>query len=282
MEIIRSVEEMQKRSESIRLLNKKIGFVPTMGALHEGHISLFCKAREICDVFVVSIFVNPTQFSQGEDYDRYPRDFKGDEMKCENSGVDIIFYPDKDEIYPDDFSTFVEVRKLSDIMCGRSRPGHFSGVATIVIKLFNIVKPHFAVFGEKDYQQLIIIKRMVHDLNLNVEIISAPTVRESDGLAMSSRNVYLNEGERRQAKSIYRSLISAENLIREGERNPEVIKEKIRWIIEKNSLCRIDYIEIRDAENLSKIDIIKRRTLIAIACFVGDKTRLIDNIVVEI
>jgi len=282
MEIIKSVIEMQKRAESIRLSGKRIGFVPTMGALHKGHISLFQKARDMSDVLIVSIFVNPIQFGQGEDYNRYPRDFASDEEKCLKAGVDIIFYPEKDDIYPSDFSTFVEVYKLSDIMCGRSRPGHFRGVATIVAKLFNIVKPHIAIFGEKDYQQAVIIKRMVKDLNLDIKVITCPIVRESDGLAMSSRNVYLSSDERKQATSIYKSLKEAEKMIISGERNSLVIKEKIRDIIEENPSFKIDYIDIRDAENLSEIDIIDGRILIAVACLVGGKTRLIDNIVVEV
>jgi pantoate--beta-alanine ligase len=282
MEIIKSVIEMQKRAESIHLSGKKIGFVPTMGALHDGHISLLHLARPICDVLVVSIFLNPTQFGQGEDYEKYPRDFKADEEKSKGANVDIIFYPEKNDIYPEGFSTSVKVQGLSDIMCGMSRKGHFKGVATIVLKLFNIVKPHIVIFGEKDYQQAVIIKRMVRDLNLDMEVITAPTVRERDGLAMSSRNVYLNESERIQATSIYKSLKEAEDLIKNGERNPSVIKEKMREIIEKNPYCKIDYIDIRDAENLIEIDIIKGKILIAVACFMSEKTRLIDNIVFKV
>ena len=282
MEIIKTIPDMQKRANELRNEGKRIGLVPTMGALHEGHISLFKIARPLCDVLITSIFVNPTQFGENEDLEIYPRDFEGDEKKCKSAGVDIIFYPSTDEMYPEGYTTFVEVKGLSEIMCGRTRPNHFKGVATVVAKLFNIVKPHLSVFGNKDYQQAVIIEKMVEDLNFDVEIIRAPIVRESDGLAMSSRNAYLKDDERRQALYIYRALKRAEEIIKGGERDIDVIIEEIRETIESNSDMKIDYIEIRDAGNLGELEVLEGEILISIACFVGEKTRLIDNITLRV
>lgn len=282
MEIIRRVREMQKKSEELRKMGKIIGFVPTMGALHEGHLTLIRETRKRCDVLVISIFVNPIQFGPKEDYREYPRVFESDRKMCENEGVDIIFYPDEREMYPENFSTYVEVEKLTESLCGRFRPGHFRGVTTVVTKLFNIVKPHIAAFGWKDAQQLIVIKRMVEDLNLDIEILPVETVRERDGLAMSSRNIYLNPQERNEAPLLYKSLLLAKKIIEEGERDSEkVIKEMEKFIKENSKLIKIQYIEIVDLNTLSALKEIKGEVLIGIACFLG-KTRLIDNIRIKV
>ncbi len=282
MEIIKKIKEMQKRAEELRLKGKKIGFVPTMGALHEGHLTLMRETRKKCDILIVSIFVNPIQFGPKEDFREYPRDFEGDRKKCENEGVDIIFYPDVNEMYPENFSTYVEVEKLSEHLCGKFRPGHFKGVTTVVMKLFNIVKPHIVAFGWKDAQQLLIIKRMIRDLNMDIEILPVETVREEDGLAMSSRNMYLNEKERKEAPLLYKSLLLAKELIEKGERNSLNIINKMQEFIENNSEnIRIQYIEIVDTENLQPLKEIKGEILIGIAAYLG-KARLIDNIRIKI
>jgi len=218
MEVIKSPSEMQQRASAWRREGKVIAFVPTMGYFHEGHLSLMREGRERGDVLVVSIFVNPTQFGPGEDFDRYPRDMERDLRMAEEVGVDVIFAPTVEEMYPEGYQTYVEVEKVTKYLCGLSRPGHFRGVTTVVTKLFNIVKPHVALFGQKDYQQLITIERMVKDLNMDVEIVGMPTVREEDGLAASSRNVYLSPEERKAALSLYRSLRRAEELFSEGVR----------------------------------------------------------------
>jgi len=282
MEIIKSVKEMQKKADEMRLQGKKVGFVPTMGALHEGHLTLMREIKKRCDVLVVSIFVNPIQFGPEEDFNRYPRDFEGDRKKCEEVGVDIIFYPDESEMYPENFSTYVEVEKLTEHLCGRYRPGHFRGVATVVTKLFNTIKPHITAFGWKDAQQLLVIKRMVRDLNMDVEILPVETVRENDGLAMSSRNMYLNPEERKQAPLLYKSLLLAKELIEKGERSAQkVIEEMEKFIKENSSLINIQYIEIVEMENLEPVKEIKGEILIGIAAYLG-KARLIDNIRLKI
>ncbi|MEO0254995.1 MAG: pantoate--beta-alanine ligase [candidate division WOR-3 bacterium] len=282
MEIIKSIKEMQKKSEELRKNGKIIGFVPTMGALHEGHLELMRQVRRKCDVLVVSIFVNPIQFGPKEDYREYPRVFEKDRNLCEKEGVDIIFYPEEREMYPEGFSTYVEVEKLTEALCGRYRPGHFRGVTTVVTKLFNIVKPHIAAFGWKDAQQLIVIKKMVEDLNMDIEILPVETVREKDGLAMSSRNIYLTPEERKESPIIYKSLLLAKKLIEEGERDPEkVIKEMEKFIKENSRLIKIQYIEIVDIKNLSPVKEINGEILIGIACFLG-RARLIDNIRIKV
>ncbi len=218
MEVIRKVKEMQATSNRLRSEGKRIGFVPTMGYLHDGHISLVRKAKELCDSVVVSIFVNPTQFGPGEDYERHPRDEERDRALLDAAGVDFLFIPEVIDMYPSGYQTFVEVTEVSKGLCGDFRPGHFKGVATVVAKLFNIVKPHMAVFGEKDYQQLLVIKRMVEDLDFDIEIIPGILVREEDGIAMSSRNTYLSPEERRRALILYRSLIKGKELFESGEK----------------------------------------------------------------
>ncbi|SEF78856.1 pantothenate synthetase [Caloramator fervidus] len=281
MEIIRKVSDMKKKINSIVKEGKTIGFVPTMGYLHDGHKSLIERAREENEVVVVSVFVNPTQFGPNEDYDRYPRDEERDIKVCSEAGCDIMFIPNKDDMYGQDYSTYVEVLNLTEGLCGASRPGHFRGVATVVTKLFNIVKPTRAYFGQKDAQQLAVIKRMVEDLNMDVEIVPCPIVREKDGLAMSSRNVYLSEDERKQALVLYKSLKLAEDLIKNGERNVEKIKGEMIKLINTAKDSVIDYVEIVDNKNLKPLEKIEGEVLIAIAVKIG-KTRLIDNTVVKV
>jgi pantoate--beta-alanine ligase len=276
MKIIETIEEMKKFSEEMREKKKTIGFVPTMGYLHEGHLSLVRRARAENDVVVVSIFVNPTQFGPNEDYERYPRDFERDRKLLEKENVNCIFHPSVEEMYPPDFSTYVEETKLSKHLCGRSRPGHFRGVCTVVTKLFNIVKPHRAYFGQKDAQQFRVLRRMVRDLNMDVEMIECPIVREPDGLAMSSRNVYLSPEERQQALSLYQSLKIAENLYLNGERDAEKIKEEMIKHLSRFDKVKIDYVEIVDEETLEPVEKIDRKVIVAVAAWVGN-ARLIDN-----
>jgi len=279
MEVITDVVSMQEVAEEARRAGKRIGFVPTMGALHEGHLSLIRKARPVCDLLVVSIYVNPTQFAVGEDLERYPRRLEEDTKTCQVEGVDIIFLPDDGSMYPDDFCTYVNVRGLSEILCGMSRPNHFQGVTTIVAKLFNIVKPHFAVFGQKDAQQAMIIKRMTADLNWDIDIEVAPTVREQDGLAMSSRNSYLSPEERKSAIPLYMALSTAKEMVLSGERRAQILKERMKEIISSHPLNRIDYIAVVEAKTLKDVLKLEGETLLALAVFVG-KTRLIDNIII--
>ncbi len=280
MRIINSAREMQSFAESLRREGRIIGFVPTMGFLHEGHRSLMHRARRDCDSVVVSIFVNPTQFGPGEDFDRYPRDEEGDRSKCQSAGVDILFMPTVPEMYPDKPTVFVTVESLSDTLEGAIRPGHFRGVATVVSKLFHIVKPHSAYFGQKDYQQCAVIKRIVKELNLDVEIVALPTVREQDGLAMSSRNSYLNADERRAAAAIHRALSAAEYLAQAGVKEPEKLRNKMRAVLAEEKMITIDYIEIADSESLEPLDAVRKKTVILIAVRLG-KTRLIDNLVLS-
>jgi pantoate--beta-alanine ligase len=276
MRIIETVKEMQHVADELRAEGKKIGFVPTMGYLHEGHLALVRKARELSDLVVVSIFVNPTQFGPTEDLAKYPRDFERDRQLLQQEKTDIIFLPGAKEIYPDGYSTYVKVRELEDHLCGKSRAGHFVGVATVVAKLFNIVKPHFAVFGQKDYQQLRVIERMVKDLNMDLEVVPYPTVREKGGLAMSSRNSYLSAEEREKALRIYASIRKVEELFKAGERGSAVLIEEVKGVLKSSEGVEIEYITISDAETLVEIDRIQHRAVLAIACRVG-KTRLIDN-----
>lgn len=281
MKVIKTIKEMQELSRSLILQGKRLGFVPTMGALHEGHLSLVRQARKDNDVVIVSIFVNPIQFGPREDFARYPRDLEGDSEKLKNESVDILFYPDMKEMYPEGYKTFIEVQGLSDKLCGAFRPGHFRGVATVVTKLFNIVKPHRAYFGLKDYQQTVIIKKMVQDLNMDVEIITCPTIREPDGLAMSSRNLYLKTDERKAATVIYRTLLEAEKLIR-AFKNPEEVRTIMLERLKSEPLVSsIDYAGVYDPETLEEIKEYSevKEILIAIALRIGN-TRLIDNMVV--
>jgi len=275
--VIESISEMQELSRSLKREGKKIAFVPTMGYLHQGHLSLVEGARQLGDVVVVSIFVNPTQFGPSEDFNRYPRDLEGDLKRLEPYRVEYVFYPSAREMYPKGYQTYVEVEELSKGLCGDFRPGHFRGVCTVVCKLFNIVQPDFAIFGEKDYQQLRVIERMTRDLNFPIQIIGMPTVREEDGLAMSSRNAYLSEGERKQALSLSQALFTCQELVRKGEKDSAMLKEKAQEIISQNSDARIEYIEVRDAYSLEPLEKIDRPAQMLLAVWVGN-TRLIDNI----
>ncbi len=276
MEVIESISEMKNLVKGWKRQGLSIGFVPTMGYLHEGHLTLVRRAKELSDRVVVSIFVNPIQFAPGEDYQRYPRDLERDKALLEKEGVDVLFSPKAQEMYPPGFQTYVEVKELSSGLCGRYRAGHFVGVATVVLKLFNIVQPDIAVFGEKDYQQLKVIQRMVQDLNLDVKIISHPTVREEDGLAMSSRNTYLSPEERKSAIALYKALNLAEELINQGERRVATLKEKLKEFIESYPYTKVQYIEFVQPETLKEVERVDEPTLLALAVFVG-KARLIDN-----
>jgi len=276
MEHIVEPKELQKRMVILRQKGKRIGLVPTMGFLHEGHLSLMRIARSQCDVLVVSIFVNPTQFAPNEDLDRYPRDFENDKKKCEEEGVDILFYPTSESMYEEEYSCWVDELMLSKGLCGASRKGHFRGVCTVVAKLFNLVQPTLAVFGEKDAQQLRIIERMVRDLYFPIKIIRAPILREPDGLAMSSRNKYLSSEERKQALCLQKALKGAVLRFDQGERSSRILKEEMTSEIEKMPLAKIDYIEIVDDQNLTPVNEIKSPVLVALAVEFG-KTRLIDN-----
>ncbi len=276
MIVVETVSRMKQISESERAAGKKIGFVPTMGYLHEGHLSLVRRCRQENDVVVVSIFVNPTQFGPNEDYASYPRDLNRDLSMLQAENVDYVFVPSVEEMYPPQYSTYVVEESLSKYLCGKSRPTHFRGVCTVVTKLFNIVKPHRAYFGQKDAQQFRIIRRMVRDLNMDVEVIECPIVREPDGLAMSSRNVYLVGEERKQALALYQSLKIAEQLYRAGERSAERIKEKMLEHFAKFNLVRVDYVEIVDEETLQPVERLEGKVLVAVAAWVG-KARLIDN-----
>jgi pantoate--beta-alanine ligase len=278
--IIRNLKQMLGVSQDLRLKRKTVGFVPTMGALHFGHLNLIRKARRENDKVIVSIFVNPSQFSPNEDFKEYPRNLKQDARLCQKEGVDIIFFPGIKDMYPPGYKTYVCVNDLSDILCGQFRHGHFKGVATVVTKLFNIVRPDTAYFGQKDAQQAIIIKKMTQDLNIPVRIKIIPTVREKDGLALSSRNVYLNQSERQDAGVLYQALKLAGNLIRRGNTNPLDIAKKMRRLINKKKNARIQYISIVDLKNLKPVQRIKGKVLIALAAWLG-KIRLIDNIIVN-
>lgn len=278
MRIIRDPAQMQGYAETLRRQGKRIGFVPTMGYLHEGHLSLVREARSKADCVVVSIFVNPTQFAPSEDLDAYPRDFARDEALLKEVGTDVIFFPEAKTMYPEGYRTFVTVENLSKNLCGISRPTHFRGVATIVTKLFNIVKPHVAVFGQKDFQQLVVIKRMVEDLNFDVEIIGHPTVREKDGLAMSSRNTYLSPEERADALLLKKALDKAREGYEAGVRQAGPLVKMAREVLEQSPRIRIDYLKVCDTQSLKDVEVIEDEAVMAVAVFIG-KTRLIDNCV---
>jgi pantoate--beta-alanine ligase len=262
-----------------RRAGRTVGFVPTMGFLHEGHMSLVERARGENEVVVVSIFVNPTQFGPGEDYEAYPRDPDHDAALLDEAGADLLFIPSPEAMYPEGFATHVEVAGLSDIMCGAFRPGHFRGVATVVAKLFSSVGPARAYFGEKDYQQLIVIKRMVADLDMPVEVVGCPTVREADALALSSRNVYLSAPERAMAPALHKALVAAADLVAQGESDPARVRDAALAILDAEPSWAVEYVEVRDAETLAAVERIERRVVIAAAGRLG-KARLIDNVVV--
>ncbi|MBW6409531.1 pantoate--beta-alanine ligase [Clostridium weizhouense] len=258
-----------------------IGYVPTMGCLHEGHKSLIEKAVSENDKVVVSVFVNPTQFGPNEDYDSYPKNIDEDLEICKKSGASIVFNPDKEEMYFNNKSTTVSVSELTNVLCGAKRPGHFDGVCLVLSKFFNIITPDKAYFGEKDFQQIAVVKRMVRDLNINIEILSCPIVREKDGLAKSSRNVYLSKEERKAALVLNRSLSLAKEELKHGERNSKIIKDIIVNELNKEPLAKIDYVEIVDSESLNDLEIVNTTALIPIAVYIG-KTRLIDNFIFNI
>ena len=277
---VSSITEMKEISQSFRKQNLTIGLVPTMGCLHEGHLNMVKRSLETCDRTVVSIFVNPTQFGPSEDLDTYPRQLKSDIEKLEEVGVDILFHPSSKEMYPTEYKTYVQVQDITEHLCGKSRPDLFKGVSTVVLKLFNIIQPHDAFFGEKDWQQLAVIEALVEDLNLDVVLNRVPIVREADGLAMSSRNQYLSQQERQTALSLSRSLQEARDNIRQGTTSAKIISESIRQGLSGKEGVEIDYISICDPKSFKKKEQICGRTLIALAVKVGP-SRLIDNCIIE-
>ncbi len=280
MEIIPASAQMKQWSRRCKAQGKSIGLVPTMGYLHEGHLSLIRRCRAATDSVVVSIFVNPTQFGPGEDLDRYPRDEEGDLRKCRELGTDAVFMPDASQIYGPNHQTYVEVGPVAEPLCGATRPGHFRGVATVVLKLFNIVLPDRAYFGSKDYQQLQVIKTMVRDFDLDVDVVACQTVREQDGLAMSSRNAYLSPEERNEALCLYKALTRARALFAAGETNGDNYLKAMREIISREPNAEIDYVSLVDPESLQDLEKVDSRALAALAVRVG-RTRLIDNMLLE-
>jgi pantoate--beta-alanine ligase len=280
MKIVNNPLEMQRLSYDLRSSGQVIGLVPTMGALHEAHLALLKTAQQHSDISVVSIFVNPKQFGENEDLDTYPRPFKDDCKKAEDNGCDIIFAPSSEAMYRQNYSTYVNVEELTTKLEGKSRLGHFNGVTTVVLKLFNIVQPHIAVFGQKDAQQALVLKRMVKDLNIPVKMIIIPTVREKDGLAVSSRNLYLTEEERKDLPLIYRGLVEAMDEYNRGEQNTTKLRNHIKSIYDKTDLFKAEYIEIVDTNSLDPVETVSGKALVAVACRTKQsKTRLIDNVV---
>ncbi|MDQ0244036.1 pantoate--beta-alanine ligase [Bacillus fengqiuensis] len=277
MKVIRTIPEMQTSMKQERRDGKTIGFVPTMGYLHEGHLTLLQKARETNDIVVLSIFVNPTQFGPTEDFDAYPRDFERDEKLAKEAGVDYVFYPDVKEMYPGEMSISVSVRKRVDVLCGSKREGHFDGVATVLMKLFNIVTPDQAYLGMKDAQQVAVVDGLIHDYNFPIELVPVETVREEDGLAKSSRNVYLTEQERKEAPALYASLQAAKERISQGEQNPQAIRSFVKDYIETQTSGIIDYVEIYAYPQLTEVDKLEGKLILALAVKFS-KARLIDNI----
>ncbi len=278
MEIVSTVDEVRERVRKWRGEGLSIGLVPTMGYLHEGHKSLIDKAVEQNDRVIVSVFVNPIQFGPTEDLATYPRDLDRDAAVCENAGADLIFHPNKEEMYFDDFCTYVDMEHLTEGLCGKTRPTHFRGVCTVVSKLFHIAEPDRAYFGQKDAQQLAVIRRMVRDLNFNLEIVGCPIVREDDGLAKSSRNTYLSPQEREAAVVLSRALYRGEELLRAGETDAARVTAAVREILEAEPLAKVDYVEAVDFDNLQPVEKVTGTLLLAIAVYIG-KTRLIDNII---
>ena len=281
MEVVKATESVRDLVKTARSAGKKVGFVPTMGALHVGHISLIEAALKESDFVVVSIFVNPTQFVEGEDFEKYPRPLEADLDICRKGGVDVVFLPTPEQMYPTENVTWVNVEKLTETLCGRSRPGHFQGVATVCAKLFNIVGPDAAFFGAKDAQQVVVIKRMVTDLNMPVEIVVCPTVREGSGLAVSSRNKYLTEEQKKDATLIYKSLQKCREMIEAGTTDTGQITAEMRKILSQAASIQVEYVSIVDAERLQELDKIIGEVLAVVAVRIGP-ARLIDNIVVDI
>lgn len=279
--LVKEIKELRSLIKAWKREGLSVGYVPTMGALHEGHESLIKRAVEENDKVIVSVFVNPTQFGPNEDFDSYPRNINKDLELCINAGASIVFNPEPSEMYYGDKSTSVSVSGLTSVLCGAKRPGHFDGVCLVVSKFLNIVTPDKAYFGEKDAQQVAVIKRMVRDLNIDVEIVACPIIREEDGLAKSSRNTYLSKDERKAALVLSRSLEIAKDALRKGERNANTIKNAIKEVLNSEPLAKIDYVEIVDSDSLKSVEIIERNVLIPIAVYIG-KTRLIDNFTFEI
>jgi len=277
MKVVSDDHQLQKISRKLSKDNKTIGFIPTMGALHQGHLKLVRESKAKNDITIVSIFVNPAQFSPNEDLKKYPRPFKNDQDLLVKEGIDYLFHPNVEEMYPKGFQTYVSVNNLSNVLEGKIRPGHFTGVATVVLKLFNLIEPNNTYFGQKDFQQCAVIKQMIKDLNLSININVVPTERDKDGLALSSRNIFLNKQERLQAPAIYQSLLLAKKLISNNNTNVKFIKKQMIDILQKYRLIRLDYIEICDSEDLLPIKVISNTAVILIAAYLG-KTRLIDNI----
>ena len=281
VQIVKTISEVRDIVKAWKRAGHQVGLVPTMGYLHEGHQSLMTAAKSENEKVVVSVFVNPMQFGPTEDLASYPKDLDKDRQLCQQAGADLIFHPDAAEMYSADFCSFVDMTGLTEELCGRSRPIHFRGVCTVVSKLFNIVQPDKAYFGQKDAQQLAVIRRMVRDLNIDVEIIGCPIIREHDGLAKSSRNSYLNQEQRQAALCLYRAIKLSQHLMQDGERDCQRISAQMTALIEQEPLAKIDYISIVDADTLSPVERINRPVLCAIAVYIG-KTRLIDNVVFDI
>lgn len=280
MQIVSTVEEVRKQVKKWREEGLSVGLVPTMGYLHEGHKSLIDKAVEQNDRVVVSVFVNPIQFGPNEDLATYPRDLERDAALCENAGANLIFHPEPENMYESDFCSFIDMDGLTKGLCGKTRPTHFRGVCTVVGKLFNIVEPDRAYFGQKDAQQLAVIRRMVRDLNFNLEVIGCPIIREDDGLAKSSRNTYLSKEKRKAAVILHKGLLRGEELVKAGEKSAATVKQAITEIIESEPLAKIDYVEIVNFDNIETIETIDGSILAAVAVYIG-KTRLIDNFIYE-
>src|SRR4030042_5035113 len=278
MEVIKTIEGMKKFSSQARRAGETIVLFPTMVCFHEGPLRLMREGRRRGDLLIISLFVNPTQFGPSEDFKSYPRDFERDRKMAEEVGVDVLFAPEASAMYPPNHQTIVRVEKVTQTLCGRSRPTHFQGVTTVVTMLFEIVMPHVAIFGEKDYQQLVTIQQMVKDLRMSVEVVGLPIVREADGLAMSSRNTYLLPEERKAALSLYRSLQTAKELLQKGEQRASRILDEMNGILQSEPLVRRDYVQICDANTLQEVDRIEGDVVVALAAYLG-KTRLIDNLV---
>ncbi len=280
MKIVTTIKEVKETINEWRARGQSVGFVPTMGYLHEGHASLMKEAKKQTDKVAVSIFVNPTQFGPDEDYDAYPRDLDHDAAICEEQGVDLIFHPSVEEMYGKNYNTYVTMETLGEELCGKSRPTHFRGVCTVVTKLFNIVNPDKAFFGQKDAQQFVIIKRMVKDLNMRVEVIGCPIVREDDGLAKSSRNTYLSPEERQAALILSQTIRLGQDMVKAGEKNVNTLLSAMKEKIASEPLAKIDYVEVVDGETMQKVETIEESVLVAMAVYIG-KTRLIDNFIYE-
>ena len=280
MVVFQKNDEIKSFVTELKKMGRTLGFVPTMGYLHEGHLALVREAKKTCQAVIVSIFVNPTQFGPQDDFERYPRDSERDLRMLEEEEVDGVFMPKLTEIYPQGYVTYVTMKGLTDCLCGRSRPGHFDGVATVVTKLFNIVRPDKAFFGQKDGQQVLVIRKMVEDLNMEPEMVTVATVREPDGLAMSSRNVYLSPEEKKAAPVLYRGLMAAQAAFENEERNPERLCKIVVEMLAGEPLARIDYVEIRSIPNLEPVEIINRPVLLAAAVYFT-KARLIDNVILD-